>query len=54
MSRQGSNDERLAYDARVQTITNDKGRLSKEDIERMIAEAERYKDDDDAGEETRY
>ncbi|XP_064612678.1 heat shock protein 70 B2-like [Liolophura sinensis] len=28
------------------TITNDKGRLSKEDIERMLAEAEKYKDDD--------
>ena len=24
------------------TITNDKGRLSKNDIERMVAEAERY------------
>ena len=29
------------------TITNDKGRLSKEDIERMVQEAERYKDQDD-------
>jgi len=28
------------------TITNDKGRLSKEDIERMIREAEQYKDED--------
>jgi len=28
------------------TITNDKGRLSKEDIERMVADAEKYKDDD--------
>jgi L1 cell adhesion molecule like protein len=27
-------------------ITNDKGRLSKEDIERMISEAEKYKEDD--------
>jgi hypothetical protein len=25
------------------TITNDKGRLSKEDIERMVQEAEKYK-----------
>ena len=25
------------------TITNDKGRLSKEEIERMLAEAEKYK-----------
>ncbi|XP_075042752.1 heat shock 70 kDa protein-like [Mixophyes fleayi] len=30
------------------TITNDKGRLSKEDIEKMVQEAERYKADDDA------
>lgn len=28
------------------TITNDKGRLSKADIDRMLAEAERYRDDD--------
>lgn len=28
-------------------ITNDKGRLSKEDIDRMVEEAERYKADDD-------
>jgi L1 cell adhesion molecule like protein len=28
------------------TITNDKGRLSKEDIERMVEEAEKYKNDD--------
>jgi heat shock protein 1/8 len=28
------------------TITNDKGRLSKDEIERMVAEAERFKDDD--------
>ena len=30
------------------TITNDKGRLSKEDIERMVQEAEKYKDQDNA------
>ena len=30
------------------TITNDKGRLSKEDIERMVKEAEQYKAADDA------
>ncbi|NP_001121147.1 heat shock 70 kDa protein [Xenopus laevis] len=30
------------------TITNDKGRLSKEDIEKMVQEAEKYKADDDA------
>merc|ERR1712093_38277 len=30
------------------TITNDKGRLSKEDIERMVQEAEKYKSEDEA------
>jgi hypothetical protein len=30
------------------TITNDKGRLSKDDIERMVQEAEKYKSEDDA------
>jgi len=30
------------------TITNEKGRLSKEDIERMVSEAEKYKADDEA------
>ncbi|XWS11696.1 hypothetical protein CRYUN_Cryun37aG0021100 [Craigia yunnanensis] len=29
------------------TITNDKGRLSKEEIERMVQEAERYKEEDE-------
>ena len=29
------------------TITNDKGRLSKDDIERMISEAEKFKSDDE-------
>ncbi|KAA0195357.1 Heat shock protein 70 kDa [Fasciolopsis buskii] len=29
------------------TITNDKGRLSKDDIDRMVADAERYKADDE-------
>jgi len=29
------------------TITNDKGRLSKEDIERMVKEAEKYKSEDE-------
>ncbi|XP_054711561.1 heat shock 70 kDa protein cognate 4 [Uloborus diversus] len=29
------------------TITNDKGRLSKEEIERMVKDAEKYRDDDD-------
>merc|ERR1712083_729785 len=29
------------------TITNDKGRLSKEDIEKMVADAEKFKDEDD-------
>lgn len=30
------------------TITNDKGRLSKDEIERMVQEAEKYKADDEA------
>ncbi|EGG05645.1 uncharacterized protein MELLADRAFT_72112 [Melampsora larici-populina 98AG31] len=30
------------------TITNDKGRLSKEDIERMVSDAEKYKSEDEA------
>merc|ERR1712225_213279 len=29
------------------TITNDAGRLSKEDIEKMVAEGEKYKEDDE-------
>merc|ERR1712002_1183266 len=29
------------------TITNDKGRLSQEEVERMVAEAEKYKQEDD-------
>merc|ERR1712048_533801 len=33
------------------TITNDKGRLSKEDIERMVNDAERFKADDEAAKE---
>ncbi len=34
------------------TITNDKGRLSKEEIERMVNEAERHKSEDDAARAT--
>jgi heat shock protein 1/8 len=33
------------------TITNDKGRLSKEEIERMVAEAEKHKTDDEVQKE---
>jgi L1 cell adhesion molecule like protein len=33
------------------TITNDKGRLSKEEIERMVKEAEKYKSDDENAKE---
>merc|ERR1711941_189972 len=33
------------------TITNDKGRLSKEDIERMVNDAEKFKADDEAAKE---
>merc|ERR1711872_168997 len=29
------------------TMTNDKGRLSQEDIDRMVSEAEKYKEEDD-------
>ena len=29
------------------TITNDKGRLSKEEVDRLVMEAEKYKDEDD-------
>jgi L1 cell adhesion molecule like protein len=29
------------------TITNDKGRLSKDDIERMVNEAEKFKSEDE-------
>jgi len=30
------------------TITNNKGRLSKDDIERLVKEAEKYKNEDEA------
>ena len=30
------------------TITNDKGRLTKEDIERMVNDAEKFKNEDEA------
>ncbi len=33
------------------TITNDKGRLSKEDIEKMVADAEKYRAEDDVQKE---
>merc|ERR1739848_845892 len=33
------------------TITNDKGRLSKEEIERMVNDAEKFKADDEAAKE---
>merc|ERR1719374_457021 len=33
------------------TITNDKGRLSKDDIERMVNDAEKFKEKDDAQKE---
>ena len=33
------------------TITNDKGRLSKEEIDRMVNDAEKYKNEDDAQKE---
>ena len=33
------------------TVTNDKGRLSKEDIEKMVEEAEKFKEDDEKAKE---
>jgi L1 cell adhesion molecule like protein len=33
-------------------VTNDKGRLSKEDIDKMLADAEKFKDDDARAKET--
>ena len=33
------------------TVTNDKGRLSKEDIDKMVEEAERFKEDDEKAKE---
>jgi heat shock 70kDa protein 1/2/6/8 len=33
-------------------VTNDKGRLSKEDIDKLVEEAERFKDDDNKAKET--
>ena len=34
------------------TVTNDKGRLSKEDIDRMVNDAEKFKEDDEKAKET--
>jgi len=39
--------EKSSGKSRNITITNDKGRLSKEEIDRMVEEAERYKNEDD-------
>jgi L1 cell adhesion molecule like protein len=33
-------------------VTNDKGRLSKEDIDKMLADAERFKEDDEKAKQT--
>ncbi|KAF8561184.1 hypothetical protein P879_03494 [Paragonimus westermani] len=33
------------------TITNDKGRLSKQDVDRMVSEAEKYKAEDERNRE---
>ena len=38
-------DKNSKYSGKI-TITNDKGRLSKDEIERMVAEAEKYKNED--------
>ena len=34
------------------TVTNDKGRLSKEEIDKMVADAEKFKEDDEKAKET--
>ena len=34
------------------TVTNDKGRLSKEDIDKMLADAEKFKDEDENAKQT--
>ena len=34
------------------TVTNDKGRLSKEDIDKMVADAEKFKDEDENAKQT--
>ena len=52
MSMQNGNLNVLAVDKSTGkenkiTITNDKGRLSAEEIQRMVNEAEKYKDEDD-------
>jgi len=36
------------------TVTNDKGRLSKDDIEKMVADAEKFKEDDEKAKELIY
>ncbi|KAJ2962653.1 hypothetical protein NQZ79_g2192 [Umbelopsis isabellina] len=41
-----ANDKTTGKSSKI-TITNDKGRLSKEDIERMVSEAEKYKAEDE-------
>ena len=41
-----ASDKRTGKSNRI-TITNDKGRLSKEEIERMVNEAEKYKEEDE-------
>ncbi|KAJ6550451.1 heat shock cognate 70 [Mycena vulgaris] len=42
-----ASDKKSGRSGRI-TITNDKGRLSKEDIDRMVGEAEKYKAEDEA------
>jgi L1 cell adhesion molecule like protein len=42
-----ANDKTSGKSERI-AITNDKGRLSKEDIERMVSDAEKYKEEDEA------
>lgn len=42
----GATDKGTSKNAKI-TITNNKGRLSKDDIENLIKEAERFKDQDE-------
>ena len=51
MSSSGSSSSQFTLPAGIKnksTITNDKGRLSKDEIERMVQEAEKYKSEDEA------
>ena len=40
-------EDKATYKKKNITITNDKGRLSKEEIDKMVKEAEKFKEDDE-------